>query len=68
MKRWVAGSRSNGRDDVGAERIADRRLVLQRVGIGLADQIGRDVGMVEPLGDAMHDRLLERVVMQDRVE
>ena len=53
------------RDDVGAERLADRRLVLQRVGIGLPDQFGRDVGMVEPLADAVHDRRLERVVVQD---
>ena len=54
------------RDDVGAERLADLRLVLQRVGIGLPDQFGRDVGMVEPLADAMHHRRLQRVVVQDR--
>ena len=38
------------RDDVGAEHLAELRLVLQRVGIGLADQFARHVGMVEPLG------------------
>ena len=42
------------------------RIVLQRVRVGLADQFARHVRMVEPLGDAMHHRLLERVVMQDR--
>ena len=56
----------DGRHDVGAERFADRRLVLERVGIGLADQLAGDVGMVEPLGDAMHDRRFQRVVVQDR--
>ena len=56
----------DGRHDIGAERIAERRVVLQRVGIGLADQFARHVRMVEPLGDAMHHRLLETVVMQDR--
>ena len=33
------------RDDVGAEGLADRRLVLERVGIGLTDQLGRHVGL-----------------------
>ena len=55
-----------GRDDVGAERLADLRLVFQRVGIGLPDQLGRHVGMVEPLGNAVDDRGLQRVVVQDR--
>ena len=54
------------RDDVGAEHLAELRLVLQRVGIGLPDQFGRDVGMVEPLADPMHHRRLQRVVVQDR--
>ena len=54
------------RDDVGAEHLADLRLVLQRIGIGLPDQFGRDVGMVEPLADPMHHRGLQRVVVQDR--
>ena len=54
------------RDDVGAERLAELRLVLQRVGIGLPDQFGRHVGMVEPLADPVHHRRLQRVVVQDR--
>ena len=66
MKRCAAGSRSIGRHDVGAERVAESRIVLQRVRIGLADQFARHVRMIEPLGDAMHHRVLERVVMQDR--
>ena len=41
-------------------------IVLERVRVGLADQFGRDVGMIEPLGDAVDDRRFERVVMQDR--
>ncbi len=53
------------RDDVGAESVADRGLVFERVGIGLADQLGRDIGIIEPLGDAVDDRRLQRVVMQD---
>ena len=54
------------RDDVGAERFAQLWLVLQRVGIGLPDQLGLDVGMIEPLADAVHHRRLQRVVVQDR--
>ena len=56
------------RHDVGAEvgrSSADRRLVLERVGIGLPDQLGRHLGTVETLGDAVDDRRLQRVVMQD---
>ena len=44
------------RDDIRAEGIADRRVVLQRVRVGLADQFARDVRMIEPLGDAVNDR------------
>ena len=39
-----------GRDDVGAEDFAERGLVVERVAIGLADQLAGHVGMVEPLG------------------
>ena len=62
MRRRVA---VDHRDDVGAEGFAERRLVVERVRIGLPDQFGRDVGMVEPLGDPVHHRLFERVVVQD---
>ena len=55
----------DGRHDIGAEGIADRGLVLQRIGIGLPDHLARDVMMVEPLGGAMHHRLFQAVVMQD---
>ena len=39
----------DGRNDIGAEGIPDRGLVLKRIGIGLSDHLGRDVMMVEPL-------------------
>ena len=65
MKRLVAGSRSTVADDVGAECLADRRLVVERVGIGLADQVAGNLGVAEPLADAMHDGGLQRVVVQD---
>jgi hypothetical protein len=55
----------DGRHDVGAEGGADRRLVLERVDIGLTYQVGRDFRAVEALGDAVDDRCLQRVVMQD---
>ena len=65
MKR-SARDRDRRRHDVGAERFAESRIVLERVRIGLADQFARHIRMVEPLGDPMHHRPLERVVMQDR--
>ena len=52
--------------DVRAERRTDLRIVLERVGIGLPDQLGGDVGVVEALGHTMGDRGLQRVVVQDR--
>src|SRR4051812_46364063 len=54
------------RDDIGTEGIADRRLVFERVGIGLADQLGRDLWTIETLGNAVNDRRLKRVMMQNR--
>ena len=53
------------RHDVGAERGTERGIMLERVGIGLPDQLGRDLGAVEALGDAVDDRRLQRVMMQD---
>ena len=52
-------------DDVGAKRLAERRLIFQRIVIGLTNEVGGDVGVVEPLTDAVGDRSLERVVVQD---
>src|SRR5215510_2075696 len=52
-------------DDVGAERLPDQGIALGRVVIGLPHQLRRNVRMVEPLGNAMHDGSLERVMMQD---
>ena len=53
-------------DHVGAERVAEIGLVAQRVLIGLADHVARELRMIQPLGDAMHDRVLEPLVMQHR--
>src|SRR6185295_9708556 len=53
------------RHDVGAKRETDRWIALERVAIGLPDQLRRDVGMVEPLGHTMHDGSFERVMMQN---
>ena len=66
MKRLDGRIAIDGRDDVGAERVADRRFGFERVGISLPDQFGGDVGVIEPLADAMHHRSFQRVVMQDR--
>src|SRR6478736_3378760 len=54
------------RDDICTKGIADRRLVFERVGVGLADQFGRDLWTIETLGHAVNDRRLQRVVMQNR--
>ncbi len=56
----------DGGGDIGAEGVAEARFVFQRIGVSLADQFARHVRMVEPLGDTMHHRLLERVMVQDR--
>ena len=51
-------------DEVGAEGVADVGLFAQRLVIGLADQVAGERGMIEPLGQAMHHRVLETLVMQ----
>ena len=55
----------DGGDDIGTENLAKRRLVLERVVIGLTDQIGRHVRMSKPLADAVSDRSFELVVMEN---
>src|SRR5512144_2272879 len=55
----------DGRDNVGAEGFAKRRLILERVIIGLADHVGRDVGVIQTLAHSMRNRGLKRVVMED---
>ncbi len=39
--------------------------VLERIGIGLADQVARYRGMIEPLAEPMGDGGFQRVVMQN---
>ncbi len=51
--------------DIGSERFPEDRLIFERVVIGLADHVRRNVGVIQPLADAVRDRGLERVVMQD---
>ena len=51
-------------DQIGTERIAKIGFVAQRLVISLADQIARKSGMVETLGNPVHHRLLQPVVMQ----
>ena len=64
MKRLVAGSRSTVAT-ISARNASPIEADLPARRIGLTDEFGRHVGMVEPLADAMHDCRLERVVMQD---
>src|SRR5262245_13392170 len=54
-----------GRHDVGAERLADRGIAFERVAISLPAQLRRDICMIEPLGDAMPDGGVVRVVVKD---
>jgi hypothetical protein len=61
MGRGIALER---RHQVGPRILPDRRAELQRIVEGLADQIGRHVGMVEALGEAMGKRRLEAVVVE----
>src|SRR5581483_7662156 len=55
-----------GRHDVGAENLAERGFVPQRVHVRLPDQTAGQGRMVEPLRQPVDYRGLERVVMQDR--
>ena len=55
----------DGGDNVGTEGFAKHRLVVERIAIGLADHIGRYVGVIQPLADAMGNRGLKRIVMED---
>ena len=52
------------RRQVGAEGIAEIGIVAQRLVIGLTDQIARQRRMVETLGEAMHYRVFQTLVMQ----
>ena len=55
----------DSRHEVGAERLAERRNILERLGIGLPDQFARHRRMVEPLGQPVDHGRLQRVVMQN---
>ena len=65
MKRLVAGSRSTMATMSARNASPIAGCVVERIAIGLADQIARHVGIAEPLADAVNDRGLERVVVQD---
>ena len=53
------------RRNVGAERLADRRILLERFQEGLLEEIGRERPVAEPPGDPVDDRGFEGLV-QDR--
>src|SRR6476659_10891820 len=53
------------RHDIGAERVADRRFMFERVGVSLADQFGGHLRTIETLGNAVNDSRLQCVVVQD---
>ena len=63
MGRRIAVGR---RHQIGAERFADRRHILDRIGVGLPDQFARHRGVIEPVGQPMDHSRFERVVMQNR--
>ena len=52
--------------DVGAEGLADRRIVRDGLEKGLLDEVGRQGRLVEPRRDAVGDAAFERVVVEDR--
>ena len=52
------------RDEIGAEGVAEIGLVAQRLVIGLADQVARQRRMVEAIGETMHHRIFQAIVMQ----
>ena len=41
-------------------------IARDHVLVGLPDERARRVAVIEPLGDAMNDRVLERIVIEDR--
>ena len=56
----------DGGDDVRPERLGDGAVVLERIRIGLADQLAGNVRAVEPLRDPVDHRGFERIVVEDR--
>ena len=59
----------DGRHEIGAERLAERRNILERLGIGLPDQLARHRRMVEPLGQPIdHGRFQGVVVQNGRID
>src|SRR6185437_16747390 len=66
LDRPVAGGIAlEGGGEIGTCRGSDFGPRGQRFAKSLADEVGRDVGMVEPLGKAMRQRILEAVIAQD---
>ena len=53
------------RHDVGAEGGAERGLAVERILVGLPDQLCRHIGVIESLGDTVDHRRLERIMVQD---
>jgi len=63
MKRGCGIAVVDG-DQVGAERVAEIGFVAQRLVIGLADQIARQRRMVEAIGQTMHHRVFQTIMVQ----
>jgi hypothetical protein len=54
------------RDDIGAKRLADRRITADKVEIGLADKLAGKFRVAETCGEAMDDRGLECYLIENR--
>ena len=65
MKRLVAGSRSTMATMSARKASPSVGCSSNRLAIGLANQVARDVGMRQPLADPVRDRGFQRVVMQE---
>ena len=64
MKRIVAGIAIVGRHDVGAECVADLRIVIERIEEGEANGCAGQDRMIKPVGNPLHHRGVERVVFE----
>ena len=64
-RRVQAGSRSSVATISARNASPIDGSCFERVGVGLADELGRHLRTIETRGDAMNDRCLQRVVMQN---
>ena len=69
VEQGIDEARSRGvavvhRDEIGAKRMTQIRLLAQRVVESLTYQVARQRRMVETVGNPVHDRILEATVVQ----